>query len=36
MPGKHLVYLARGVLPREYVLQVQGQLWVTGASGATS
>ena len=30
MPGKHLVYLARGVLPREYVLQVQGQLWVTG------
>ena len=30
MPGKHLVYLAGGVVPREYRLQVQGQLWVTG------
>ena len=30
MPGRHLVYLARGVLPKAYVMQVQGQLWVTG------
>ena len=30
MPKTHLLYLARNVLPRDYVLQVQGQLWVTG------
>ena len=30
MPGRHLVYLARGVVPKAYVMQVQGQLWVTG------
>ena len=30
MAGKHLVYLSRGVCPKEYVGQVQGQLWVTG------
>ena len=29
-PKTHLLYLARNVLPRDYVLQVQGQLWVTG------
>ena len=29
-PEKHLLYLARGALPREYIGQVQGQLWVTG------
>ena len=28
-PKTHLLYLARDVLPREYVMQVQGQLWVT-------
>ena len=28
--GKHLLYLARNELPREYSAQVQGQIWVTG------
>ena len=27
--GKHLVYLSKDDLPRQYVCQVQGQLWVT-------
>ena len=30
--GTHLLWLARGVIPREHVLQVQGQIWVTGRS----
>ena len=30
MPGKHLVYVVRNEVPKEYVPQVQGQLWVTG------
>ena len=31
-PGapNHILYLSRGTIPREYRLQVQGQLWVTG------
>jgi len=29
-PAKHLEYLAANVVPRDYVAQVQGQLWVTG------
>ena len=28
--GKHLVYLFRDSCPREYIMQVQFQLWVTG------
>ena len=32
MAGKHLVYLFRNELPKQYILQVQGQLWVTGRS----
>ena len=28
--GKHLFYLSNDVCPREYRMQVQGQLWVTG------
>ena len=30
MPKTHLLWLARGGLPRQHVMQVQGQLWVTG------
>ena len=30
MAPTHLLYLARGTLPKEYRAQVQGQLWVTG------
>ena len=30
----HLLYLARGVLPTDYKVQVQGQLWVTGRAWA--
>lgn len=30
MVRTHLLYLALGVLPRDYYCQVQGQLWVTG------
>ena len=30
MAGKHLTYLFRDEVPKDYVLQVQGQLWVTG------
>ena len=30
----HLLYLARGVLPIDYKVQVQGQLWVTGRAWA--
>ena len=30
MPKTHLGYLRQGVVPTAYVLQVQGQLWVTG------
>ena len=29
-PGKHLLWLAMGTLPREHFAQVQGCLWVTG------
>ena len=32
MAKNHLLYLARGIVPREYTLQVQGLLWVTGRS----
>ena len=32
--GNHLLWLSRGVLPREHVLQVQGQIWVTGRKWA--
>ena len=32
--GTHLLWLSRGVLPREHVLQVQGQLWVTDCDWA--
>ena len=28
--GNHISWLARGVVPREHVSQLQGQLWVTG------
>ena len=30
MPKTHLLWLARGVLPKQHSMQVQGQLWVTG------
>ena len=30
----HLLWLAHGVLPKAHVLQVQGQLWVTGCEWA--
>ena len=30
MAATHLLYLARDALPREYAMQVQGCLWVTG------
>ena len=33
-PGIHLIRLAMDELPREYMLQVQGQIWVTGAERA--
>ena len=29
-PAKHLLYLARNAVPRKYIAQVQGCLWVTG------
>ena len=29
-PGKHVFWLAQGVLPREHFAQCQGALWVTG------
>lgn len=28
--GQHLMYLAQGVVPKAYMPQVQGQIWVTG------
>ena len=30
----HLLWLANGVLPKQHVLQLQGQLWVTGCDWA--
>lgn len=30
LPATHLVWLAAGTLPRPHLLQLQGQLWVTG------
>ena len=29
-PHKHLLWLARGTLPKEHFCQVQGHIWVTG------
>ena len=34
MAKNHLLYLARGIVPREYALQVQGLLWITGRAWA--
>lgn len=28
-PGKHLLWLSHGEIPRDHIMQVQGQLWVT-------
>ena len=33
MPKTHLMWLSGGGLPRQHVMQCQGQLWVTGAYG---
>ena len=30
--GTHLLWLARGEVPRDYIMQLQGQLWVTSAA----
>ena len=32
--GTHLLWLSRGTVPREHVMQLQGQLWVTDFDGA--
>ena len=31
MPKTHLLWLSDGELPREHVIQVQGQMWIMGA-----
>ena len=34
MPKTHLLWLSDGELPREHAMQVQGQMWVMGATEA--